>query len=144
MVVCRATNAVSSIPNWIGDWAADTTLGAFVVVSICGACLTNILGGIPSQRSNADQTFLSVGVQITSLGTNTHISGIIINQSFSTGYTLFVFLVPVFGSIAGHATSICKHERRFNRTCAEILECIVNLTSWTCHTFFDGDVPMLS
>ncbi len=144
MVVCRTTNAVSSIPNWIGDWTADTTLGAFVVVGIFGACLANILGGIPSQWSNADQTFLSVGVQIASLGTNTHISGIIINQSFYTGYTLFVFLVPVFGSIAGHATSICKHVRCFNRTYAEILDCIVNLTSWTCHTFFDGDIPMLS
>ena len=79
MGVCWATDTVGSIPNWIRDWAADAAVGTLIEVSVCWASLADILGWIPSQWSNADQTFLSGWVKIASFRTNTHISCIIIN-----------------------------------------------------------------
>lgn len=48
MSVDWASNAVSSVPNWIGDWAADTALRWFIKVSVDWTCFTNVFGWIPS------------------------------------------------------------------------------------------------
>ena len=144
MSVFGATNTVGSVPKRIVNRTTHTTLGAFIIMSICRTCLANIFCWIPSQWGSANQTYFTCWIEVASLGTNAYISCIIENQSFSTCYTCFVFLVPVSWLIACHTTSVCKHKRRFNRTDADILESIVHLASWTCHTFFSRYVPILS